>query len=230
MNKLKVIYDAVKIMKDKEAIKGVFKAEGVKGEAKLFSINNTFEKTSAGCQTKGKTNIEVECDGKKMKMENSIQFETEGSGRGYGFRKHMHGFHNNCSHGMHGGSLKEKLEGITALLGILSSIELSEKEGGAAVLVLKSADIPQEIKAGIQAKLKDGLEHHKQMMENKQHPMCMKELRDMENIEFELMLVINPNKEIEKITVDISGVQKDEKDEKAEAQEVKLTADLSLEW
>jgi nickel-dependent lactate racemase len=64
--------------------------------------------------------------------------------------------------------------------------------------------------------MKKGHEHH-------QHHMCMKEFHDMEDMKFTLNVVINKDKEIGKITVDIKGENKDEKNEK---HQMKLAAEL----
>ena len=68
MNKLKIMYDVVRKMKDKKSIKGTFKAEGLKDQAEIFSIDNAFERNNHEGQTKGKTRLEVDCEGKKMKL------------------------------------------------------------------------------------------------------------------------------------------------------------------
>ncbi|MDF2615079.1 MAG: hypothetical protein K0S71_2865 [Clostridia bacterium] len=224
MNKIRIIYDVVRKMKEKDSVKGVIKAEGLKDQNRILSINNTFEKNMQDGQIKGTTSIEVDYDGKKMKMENSIDFQGEGCCGHHNFMKHMHDCHHN---GAHRGGLKEGLGRLSAVLGILSSIKINEKEDGSVVLVLVSADIPEDIKSGICDKMKEGCEHHKHLEGTNGHHMCMKEFHAMENIDFMLNVFINKHSEVEKITIDISGEQKDEKDEK---KEMKLTADLSLEW
>lgn len=48
MNKIKIIYDSAKKMKEKEYFKGTFKAEAYRDQEKLFSINDSFEKNNQG--------------------------------------------------------------------------------------------------------------------------------------------------------------------------------------
>lgn len=225
MNKIKIIYDVVRKMKDKETIKGTFKAEGLKDQEKTFSINNTFERTSKDGQVKGKTNMEADFDGKKIKLENSIDFQG-GSCCGHrGFMKHMHLAHNH-QHDMHRGGLKEHLGRISAILGILSSIKLEEKEDRSVVLSLQSADIPEEIRNDIQEMMKHGHEHHQQMAGNHQHHMFIKEFHDMEKKDFVLNVFISKDSELEKVTINVSGEKQDEKNE---SHDMKLSAELCLE-
>jgi len=225
VNKIKIIYDVAKKMKEKDSVKGILKAEGLKNQDKLFSMNNVFEKSIQGGQIKGKTNIEVDCGGKKMKMENSIDIQGgEGCCGHHNFMKHMHSCHHK---GAHAAGLKEGMGRITAALGILSSIKLNEQEDGSVILTLESADIPEDIKTCIHEKMKNGCEGHKHIDTNQQHQMFMKEFHAMENVNFALNVFINKEHEVEKVTINAAGEQKDEKDQ---MQEMKLTADLSLEW
>lgn len=216
MNKIKVIYDAAKKMKDRDSIKGTLKVEGLKDQAKILELNSAFERNDQSFQTKGKTIIEVDCDGKKMRLENSIDFQKEGC------CEHHH-FH----HGAHTGGIKCGLSRITAILGILSSIKLDEKEDGSAVLSLESDDMPEDIKSDIHEMMKQGHEQHNHMEGNHQHHMCMKEFHDMEDMRFTLNVFINKSKEIDKVTIGLNGEKKDEKTGK---HQMKLAAELCFEW
>ncbi len=225
MNKIKIIYDVVKKMKDKNSIKGTFKADGMKDQEKIFSVNSAFERNNLDGQTKGKTNIETNFDGKKMKLENSIDFQGEGCHGHRDFGKHMHPFHNH-HHGEHVGGLKDGLSKITAMLGILSSIKIEEKEDGATILSLESINIPEDIKNGMHEMMKHRHEHNEQTGSNHQHHMCMKEFHDMENADFILVVSINKDSEIDKITIDANGEQKNDQNE---THDMKLAVELSLE-
>lgn len=217
MNKIKVIYDVVRKMKDRDSIKGAVKVEGLKDQAKILEISSVFEKTSQSFQTKGKTIIEVDSDGKKMKLENNIDFQKEGC------CEHQH-FHH--LHSAHTGRMKGGLSRITAILGIVSSIQLEEKEDGSAILSLESANIPEEVKSDIHEMMKNGHEQHKHMESNHQHHICMNEFHNMEDMKFTLNVVINKSKEIDRVTVDLKG---EKKDEKGGSNQMKLAAELSFE-
>jgi hypothetical protein len=219
MNKIKVIYDVVRKMKDTNSIKGTAKVEGLKDEQKIIDLNSVFERNNQSHQVKGKTTIEVDCDGKKMKMENSIDFQKEGCCGHHHFH-HMH-------HGPHAVGLKGGLNRITTILGIVSSAKLDEKEDGSVILSLESADIPEEVKSGIHEILKQGQEHHKHMEGSHQHHMFMKGFHGTENVDFTLNIFINKDSKIDKVKVDVKGEKEDEKNEK---HQMKLAAELSLEW
>ncbi len=214
MNKIKVIYDVVRKMKDKDSIKGTVKVEGLKDQEKIIELDSVFERNGQGCQVKGKSTIAVDCDGKKMKLENSIDFQKEGS-CGH------HGFH----HGVHGVGIKDSCSKIVAALGILSSIKIDEKEDGGAILSLEAANIPEEVKSDIHEMIKNCHEDQKQTCCNHQHHMCMKDFHSMENTNFTLKVFINKGREIDKVIIDVNGEQKDEKGEK---HQMKLAAELSF--
>lgn len=222
MNKIKIIYDAVRKMKNKESIKGTFKAEGLKDQEKTFSVSNSFERSSKDGQVKGKTSMEADFEGKKIQFENSIDFQGEDCHGHHGFMRHLHSAHGH----QHGGGLKEGLGRVSCVLGILSSIKLEEKEDKAVLLSLESADIPEEIRNEIQDMMKRGHEQHQHMAENHQHHMCMREFHDMEKIAFTLKVFISKDSDIEKVIVDVTGEKPDEKNE---GHNMKLSAELYLE-
>jgi len=97
----------------------------------------------------------------------------------------MHFFQNH-HHGAHCAGLKEGLGRIAAALGILSSIKITEKEDGTAVLSLESADIPEEIKSVIHGKMKHGCEQHKHMEGNHRHHMFIKDFHAMEDTDLDI--------------------------------------------
>lgn len=228
MNKIKVIYDVVKQMKSKEAIKGILKVEGLKDQKKVLEVNNAFEKNGQGCQMKGKTLVEVEKDGNKVMMENNIDFKKEGSFGGHEHRGHMHHFHHfhQHPHGMHENGMKFGWNKLTAALGLLSNINLEEDAEGAVKLSLASADIPEDMKREIKEMMKHGREHHKHMAEGHPHPMCLKEFHNMEEADFDLMVSIGKNREVNEISLVITGKTIDED---KTAHDTKLTANVCLQ-
>jgi hypothetical protein len=120
MNKIKIIYDAVKKMKGRDSVKGTLKVEGLKDQDRIIEVGTTFERNGQRFEAKGKTVIEADCDGKKMRLENNIDIMKEGCCEDHFNHHHMH--HPGCGHGMKGGFSR-----LTAALGILSSIKLEEK-------------------------------------------------------------------------------------------------------
>lgn len=226
MNKIKVIYDVVRKMKDTNSIKGTVKVEGLKDQQKILDLNSVFERNNQDGQVKGKTNIEADCDGKKMKLENNIDFQGIGCHGHHGFRGHMHHFHNHHL-GEQAGSTKAGLGKIIAVLGILSSIKIDENEDGSSILSLESANIPEAIKSDIHEMMKQKHEQHKHMEGIHHQHMFMKEFHGTENPDFTLNILINKDSKIDKVKIDLKGEKVDEKSEK---HQMKLAAELSLEW
>lgn len=238
MNKIKIIYDAVKKMKDRGCVKGTFKADGTRDQTEILNIRSEFEKNSAEGKLKGKTNIEADCDGKKIKLEKSINFEGECC-KDHSFGRHMHGFHkhHHCFAGnmhefgnnqdmKHPFGLKDGMDKISSVLGILSSINIDEMQDGSAVLSLKSADIPEDIRKCIYEKMKQKHEFHKAMADGHECHKIMKEFHAMDNADFVFSIYITKDKEIDSITVELSGLCEDEKGEK---HDVKLKAEMKFE-
>lgn len=52
MNKIKVLYDVFKTMKEKEVFKGSVKLEATKGDVKVLSFSNEFETDTKSGETK----------------------------------------------------------------------------------------------------------------------------------------------------------------------------------
>lgn len=214
MNKIKIIYDAVKKMKARDSVKGTLKVEGIRDQERIIEVGTSFERNGQRFEAKGKTIVESECDGKKMRLENNIDIMKEGC------CEHHHGFHRmhhpDCHHGMKGGFNR-----LTAALGILSSINLEEKADGAVLLSLESGSIPEEIKADIHEIMKNCHEGHENMEGKHQHCAFMKELHEMEKKDCSLNILISRDRNIEKIEIRIKGENTDH--------QMKLSADICME-
>ena len=171
MNKLKLMYDVVKTMKEKENLKGTFQAEGTKDRMKVFGCANEFARNTATGETRIKLNTEFDWQGQKMKHESSTEFNSKGfrGGMRPGMIRHMHGhpgafagqvfpehgpFHAHFHHGMHCGGFKEGLSRIGLLLQVLNNIKLEEKEDQTVVLSLNGADFPEEFRQALQERMK----------------------------------------------------------------------------
>lgn len=227
MNKIKVIYDAVKQMKSRDALKGSLKVEGVKDQQKVLEVDHTFEKSNQGFQVKGKTLMEVEKEGNRVMMENNIDFKKEGSFRAHEHRGHMHHFHSfrQQAHGTEGG-MRFGWNKLTAVLGLLSSVNLEEDGEGTVKLSLASADIPEEMKREMKEMMKQGHEHHKHMAEGHPHSQCLKEFHDMEEADFDLVVWIGKNREINEISLAVAGKTVDENKNNHDA---RLTANMCFQ-
>ena len=231
MGKLKLIYDVVKAMKEKEVFKGILKAEVNMDQAKVLSFSNEFEKNTTSGEVKAKISTEVDCDGKKIKHESNTEFNVLGccGGRGHGGmmhqgHHHLHGhFHGRC-----GGGLKGKLNKLAFILGILHKIEVKEQEDASVLLSLELNELPEEMKKIIEAKCQNAPVEDKAGSANGHHHLgCIKELANMDDVKVNFNAKINPNKEVEKIELVVSGKCKGDG---VEIKAVSGKAELNLSW
>ena len=95
MNKIKLMYDVVKTLKEKEVLKGSVKAEARKNEVKVFRLEKEFEKNTLSGQVKSKISTELDYEGKTVKHESSTEFNLQDCCREkhHGFIRSMHGQH-----------------------------------------------------------------------------------------------------------------------------------------
>lgn len=221
MNKIKILYDVFKTIKSKEVFNGTLTAEAVKGQKKVFSIDNTFEKNKKSGFKKVTTNSEVDCEGKKIKLQNS--FELEGCEcKGHEcFMKHIHE-HNKCNSGV-----KDCFGKITFALGVLNSLKVLEQQDKSIILSLQPADMPEDLKAAFCEHIKECCEKHKCVDEDNCKHKFMKEFHNMEKTDFNFKVFINSKSEIEKVSLEIDAAMKDENNEKSD---VKINAEVALNW
>lgn len=236
MNKIKLMYDVVRRMKDKEAVKGSIKVEANKNETKFFGFENQFEKNISKGRGKASFSTEMDCNGRSFRHESSTEFDMcEG-------HKHMHhGFmghghvheHMRGGHGFGGFTMKDKLNKLALVLSIFDAVKAEEKEDQSFILSLNTKDIPEDLKKELKEEMH---KHHEQMkgmhderhheFGNEEHHFMLKELRSMENHNLDVQVYINRDYEIEKAVVLVTGQQKSEQ---GEVDDIKLTAELKLQ-
>ena len=181
MNKIKLIYDVVKTMKEKDILTGTLKAEGLKDDERgVIRIQDIFEKNNLTRKTKAKIKSEVDSDGKKMKMDNVMEFEGKDFHGHHGFMKHGHCHHHGHHFGQNpdenSGGFKGGLNKLAFALSILNNLKVEENEDKSIVLFLTLADIPEELKKMLKEKRQHGNTEH----ENHHHHSFMKEFHDVE--------------------------------------------------
>ena len=211
MNKIKVLYDVFKTMKDKEIFKGNLKVEAAKGEAKILSFSNEFETNTKNGETKAKLNVDLDAEGKKVKHESNSEFNIKNCPH-HKFHKGMHMHHH--GHGCGHGGIKAGLSKITLVLNLLNNIQVEEKEEKSIISldlkeVLKEIkDLHKDFHKGIdEEKI---LESHKQMHDgmNKdfhKHHKFIKEILCCEQSDALLKIYANKNNEIEKVEISAKG-------------------------
>lgn len=223
MSKLKLMYDVISTMKEKEVVSGIFQAEAKKDLIKIFGFKNEFEKNLANGSTKVKISTELDCDGKKVKHESQTEFAMQGctGHMHHGLMKHMHHHHHNQNPGdIRCGGLKGKLTKLAFVLNIFNQIKVDEKEDKSAVLSLNLKDIPDDVKKVCQERLSE-----RKMSEHHQHHGFMKEFCTLKDPEVGLKVMITNTQEVEQIVVTVNGKQIDELNE---THDMSLLAELNL--
>jgi len=201
MNKLKVLYDVVKTLRDKEVINGVATVEVQKDHAKIFYIKNEFEKNLVTMETKANIISEVDYEGKKVKHQSTTEFTNHCPGNGMHhklFRAMNHG-------GGKCGSIKAKLTKLSFVLGLLHNIKAEEQADKTTLVTLEMTQLPEDIKILIQEKMSHAESYH-----NQRQCCFMKECCCIEKGKFSFAMSVNKNYEIDKIVVTFDGVQHNE--------------------
>ncbi|MDF9408823.1 hypothetical protein L7E55_10730 [Pelotomaculum isophthalicicum JI] len=109
------------------------------------------------------------------------------------------------------------------MLSVLNSLKVKEQEDKSAVLSLDFNDIPEEMKKMCHEKLLEKKMHH----EKHGHQHLCKEFSNVEILKGELNILINKDKEVEKITLAVEGTQKDDLNN---PHDMNLQAELRLAW
>ncbi len=125
MNKIKLMYDVVKKLKEKDVFKGTLAAEVKKDQVKVFSLVKEFEKDTAQGQVKVKITTQWDYEGKQGKHESSTEFNIQGhcAGIHHGFMKHRH----HKLHGMKNCGIEGKLSKIAFVLSVLNNMKTEEQ-------------------------------------------------------------------------------------------------------
>jgi hypothetical protein len=225
MNKIKLLYDVVKVLKNKEKIDGVLTAQVQKDQQEIFSLRNEFSKN--GSATKTTVSCELNLDGKQVKRESSTEFSGSspcchgGMLRGFFRGRHHHGDHGHHQHHNEGcGRLKTMLSRVSCVFGLLSSLQVEEKAGGAAVISMNLAEIPEEM----QTTLRDKLNQHASC-----HPQngVMGPGHSIDSLSGLLLLTVNQEREIEKIALHLESKLAHEEDGPTA---LRATADVQFAW
>jgi len=214
MNKIKILYDVVKALRDKDVLNGVATAEVQKDQVKIFYVKNEFQKNLITMQTKANIITEVDYEGKQVKHQSTTEFTNYCPDHGIHHRgfNHMHHAAGKC------GSIKGKLTQIAFVLNLLNTIQVAEQENKTTLITLELSEIPEDIKTLIQEKMSHADSGH-------DHGHCfIKELCSIEKGDFSFAMTINKDYEIEKIVITFDGTQGKEDEQHV----VSIIADLQL--
>lgn len=216
MNKAKLLYDVVRVLKNKEKINGVLTAYLQKDQEEVFSLHNVFAKNGEDAKTT--VSCQLNLDGKKVKRESSTEFSGSSINCRGGM---MHRFFHHQHHGAEGGcSFKGALTKISFAFGLFSALKVEEKEGGAAVLSLNLSEMPEEM----QTLLRDKLNQRAAC-----HPHCgvLEGSHTLETLNGLLLLTVNKEREIEKVALHLDSQVVNEK---SEPHALTATADVQFAW
>jgi len=202
MNKIKLLYDVVKTMRNKEVVNGILTVKVSKAEANLFSLRNEFEKNLLTGQTKAKINTELDYEGKTVKHDSNTEFTIPASGdcRCHEFFARLHQSHSTCC----AGRLKDKFSRLLFALGVLNALQTEEQADKTMIISLNAKDLPEDVKTLLCEKMSRASECH-------QHGHgFLKEFCAADNLDFALNIFVNKNYETDKIVISVVGSQKDE--------------------
>lgn len=223
MGKIKLLYDVIMTMKDRESLQGNFKVEGSKDQGKIFSLNNSFEKNMAEGRIKAKVTLETDCAGKKIKHESNTEFagaDFSGcAGRGM---KHHHFLHHGRRDDINCCGIKGKLDKMAFLVGMLHNMKVEEQEDKSTLVSLDFASLPGDMKNLLREKLQRHMEHHPHHYNG-----AFKEFTGMEIGSTRLAIRVNKNNEVEKVLFNLAGQAKDES---GAPHSLDLQAELRFAW
>lgn len=201
MNKLKLLYDVVKTLRDKEIINGVATAEVKKDHGKIFYVKNEFEKNLVTMENTATITSEIDYEGKKVKHQSTTEFTNccQGGGGRHKFFKHK-------EHGGRCGGIKGKLTKLAFVLGILNDIKAEEQQDKSILVSLELTELPADLKTAIQEKMQHADHDH--------GPCCFKkELCCIKTGKFSFAMTVTKDYEIEKIVITFDGLQENTEQE-----------------
>lgn len=153
MNKIKVLYDVARVMREKDALGGTINIVATRDAAEAFRFTNEFNKDFVQGRTTARITTVADHGGKQVKHESTTEFildPEQGEGRRW-CRKH-HGFHSiHC--GIHGSGVKGKLDRLLYFLGVLNDMKIVEQEDKSLLLSIDLKDIPEDLKEGLRERI-----------------------------------------------------------------------------
>ncbi|NPV91115.1 MAG: hypothetical protein HPY50_10130 [Firmicutes bacterium] len=215
MNKIKLLYDVVKAMRDKNEFQGVVKARGTCDSVEVMRFENEFQKNLATGLTKARINTVLDHDGKQVKHESSTEIYGCFPDHCGGHHRRFHRFHSE-HHRCCGG--RAKLTKLAFILNALNNLKVEEQADKSVVLTLNLTEIPEDLKAEIHARMAE--KHHREMC-------CLKGVTAVENPQAALTVWLTKNSEVERVILTASAKLVKEGGETKAAE---LSAEIKLNW
>ncbi|MDD3269344.1 MAG: hypothetical protein PHX14_08485 [Syntrophomonadaceae bacterium] len=199
MNKIKLMYDIARAMRDKDSLDGSVKLNLKKDGLEVFRLDNEFSRNLTSGWGKARILTVLDHEGKQLRHESNTEFninqKQDNELRGCQKHRFFHGHH----WGMQGISLRKRLDMIIAALNALNNMQVLEQEDQSIRLSLDLHEIPEDLKEAFRTRMSQ--KHHSWPGFLQGSPLiekCCLEGR------------INNNYEIESITVKLEGKLQEE--------------------
>ena len=201
MNKLKLLYDVARTMKNLEKIDGVLQVNVRRDQDEVFSLRKKFEIDEA-MRNRIEEAPGPDLDGGHGMRGRDAEFGFPGHwGPGHAMAHRM--FHRH--HDARGGrGIKGAFTRLSFLFGILGSLKIEEKENGTAVVSLNLSEIPEDLSAMLLEKIQSGNGHF-------QHRGFLRKLRQVEKLDGILVMTVTKDRAVEAITINVDSTGLDEK-------------------
>lgn len=218
MNKIKLMYDVVKTMKEKDVFQGALKVEGKKDEVQFVSFENEFRRNVITGEVAAKISSQLDVKGKKIKHESNTEFTLDNS---FGHFHSHQAFHPEHSHAANCHSFKHKLTALAYVLNLIDNMQILEQEDKLLVK-LNLNELPEDFRKAIAEKMQHGYGS-----EQHEHSFPIQRFLTMKETVIDLAVLISKTKEVEEITFTVNGVQNDELNE---THAMNLQGELRFVW
>ncbi|MEN6325915.1 MAG: hypothetical protein ABFD18_06880 [Syntrophomonas sp.] len=160
MNKIKLMYDIARAMRDKDTLDGTAKLSLIKDGSEAFRLDTEFSRNFTDGWGKAKISTVLDHEGKKLQHESTTEFNRnqEQGNEPPGCKNHrlFHAHH----WGMQGGGLKKRLNMIMTVLNALNNMQVLEQEDQSIRLSLDLNEIPEDLQEAFRTRLMK--KHHHQ--------------------------------------------------------------------
>ncbi len=217
MKKIKMLYDVARTMKNMAKIDGALSIDVRKDQEEVFSLQNRFNKDETG-KVKAHVTSKMNLNGEDLSRESTTEFTMKGNHSPCMFLKPAHGPHRHGNSGPCG--VRGVWHRISVALGVLSSLQVEKKPDGTTEISLKYSDIPDEIKTSLKERL---LHKHA----DRPYSCSIQGCRDIELLNGLLVISVNENNTIDKMTVKLDGTAHDVD---SRMHTMAATADVQFAW
>ena len=157
MNKIKLMYDMVKVMREKESIAGTMKLQLQKEGKEIFHLNNEFSRDFSKGSGKASISSTFDHAGKQFRHDSTTECHIDHQ-EGGPHCCHKHHFHHGHQMGDCHKGIKGKLTGIMAVLNAINNLQIEEEENKSMCLSLDLREVPDDLKEALHTHMMSG--HH----------------------------------------------------------------------